>query len=127
MSRRRLLFVCYPDTNHPIGGVKQIYRQVELLHNAGWDAYVLQEKPGFRATWFESSAPVMDLENYKKSKPSADHDLLILPETWLSSAPNYWPGIPKVIFNQNQSATVFTLDLCSVKPIFKPVTTTILD
>ena len=52
MSQRRLLFVCYPDTNHPIGGVKQIYRQVELLHRAGWDAYVLQEQPGFRATWF---------------------------------------------------------------------------
>ena len=43
MSQRRLLFVCYPDTNHPIGGVKQIYRQVELLHEAGWDAFVLQE------------------------------------------------------------------------------------
>ena len=101
MGRRRLLFVCYPDTNHPIGGVKQIYRQVELLHKGGWDAYVLQEQPGFRATWFESSAPVMDLETYQKSNPSSDHDLLILPETWLSSAPHYWPGIPKVIFNQN--------------------------
>ena len=32
MNSRRLLFVCYPDTNHPIGGVKQIYRQVELLY-----------------------------------------------------------------------------------------------
>jgi len=101
MGRRRLLFVCYPDTNHPIGGVKQIYRQVELLHKGGWDAHVLQEQPGFRATWFENSAPVMDLETYQKSNPSSDHDLLILPETWLSSAPHYWPGIPKVIFNQN--------------------------
>ena len=53
MTSRRLLFVCYPDTNHPIGGVKQIYRQVELL-GAGWDAYVLQEQPGFRANWFSS-------------------------------------------------------------------------
>ena len=101
MSRRRLLFVCYPDTNHPIGGVKQIYRQAELLHNAGWDAYVLQEQPGFRATWFENSAPVMDLESYKQSHPSADRDLLILPETWLNNAPRYLPGIPKIIFNQN--------------------------
>ena len=101
MNKRRLLFVCYPDTNHPIGGVKQIYRQVELLHKAGWDAFVLQEQPGFRATWFESTAPVMDLENYKQNHPSSDRDLLILPETWLSNAPQYLPGIPKVIFNQN--------------------------
>ena len=101
MTSRRLLFVCYPDTNQPIGGVKQIYRQVELLHKAGWDAYVLQEQPGFRADWFRSEAPVIDLEAYKASPPSADKDLLVLPETWLANVPNYLPGIPKVIFNQN--------------------------
>ena len=101
MSRRRLLFVCYPDTNQPIGGVKQIYRQVELLHRAGWDAYVLQQQPGFRADWFSSKAPVLDLETYKSSSPSADNDLVVLPETWLVNVPSYLPGIPKVIFNQN--------------------------
>ncbi len=101
MTSRRLLFVCYPDTNHPIGGVKQIYRQVELLHTAGWDAYVLQEQPGFRANWFKSDAPVLDLEAYKASPPNADSDLLVLPETWLTNVPHYLPGIPKVIFNQN--------------------------
>lgn len=101
MSQRRLLFVCYPDTNQPIGGVKQIYRQVELLDQAGWDAAVLQEKQGFRADWFASKAPVIDLESYVASPPSAERDLLVLPETWLSNVPRYLPGIPKVIFNQN--------------------------
>ena len=101
MTSRRLLFVCYPDTNHPIGGVKQIYRQVELLHKAGWDAYVLHEQPGFRADWFNSDAPVLDLETYKAGPPSADNDLVVLPETWLTNVPSYLPGIPKVIFNQN--------------------------
>ena len=101
MSRRRLLFVCYPDTNHPIGGVKQIYRQAELLHEAGWEAFVLQEQQGFRASWFENKAPVMDIESYKQSNPSAENDLIILPETWLNNTPQYFPGIPKVIFNQN--------------------------
>ncbi len=100
-TSRRLLFVCYPDTNQPIGGVKQIYRQVELLSRAGWDAYVLQEQPGFRANWFSSEAPVLDLEAYKASPPSADNDLVVLPETWLANVPQYLPGIPKVIFNQN--------------------------
>ena len=101
MTSRRLLFVCYPDTNQPIGGVKQIYRQVEILHQAGLDAYVLQEKPGFRADWFKSTAPVLDLEAFKASPPSADNDLIVLPETWLTNVPSYLPGIPKVIFNQN--------------------------
>ena len=78
MTSRRLLFVCYPDTNHPIGGVKQIYRQVELLNKEGWDAFVLQEQPGFRADWFNSDAPVLDLEAFKASGPSANNDLVVL-------------------------------------------------
>jgi glycosyltransferase involved in cell wall biosynthesis len=101
MSARRLLFVCYPDTNHTIGGVKQIYRQVELLKQRGWDAQVLQEQPGFRPDWFESGAPVLDLASYVASGPSAEQDLIVLPETWLTNVPSYLPGIPKVIFNQN--------------------------
>ena len=114
MSQRRLLFICYPDTNHPIGGVKQIYRQVELLHQAGWNAQVLQEQPGFRANWFHSDAPVMDLETYLQSKPSAERDLLVLPETWLSNVPRYLPGIPKVIFNQNAFYSFGLEGHCSV-------------
>ena len=98
---KRIVFVCYPDTNSPIGGVKQIYRQVELLARAGVDAYVLHRTAGFRATWFESTAPVIDLESYLASGPSAEHDLVVLPETWLSQVPSYLPGIPKAIFNQN--------------------------
>lgn len=101
MNARRLLFVCYPDTNHTIGGVKQIYRQVELLHQQGWDAQVLQEQPGFRPDWFESDAPVLDVASYVASGPSAERDLIVLPETWLTNVPSYLPGIPKVIFNQN--------------------------
>lgn len=98
---RRLAFVCYPDTNSPIGGVKQIYRQVELLVEAGLEACVLQRQAGFRPDWFTSSAPVLDLDSYIASGPSADADLIVLPETWLAQVPGYLPGIPKVIFNQN--------------------------
>ena len=62
---------------------------------------MLQEQPGFRADWFNSDAPVLDLASYKASSPSADNDLVVLPETWLTNVPTYLPGIPKVIFNQN--------------------------
>ena len=98
---RRLLFVCYPDTNHPIGGVKQIYRQVELLAEAGFEAWVLQQEPGFRVDWFASNAPVLDVASYLASGPSSTGDLIVLPETWLANVPSYLVGIPKVIFNQN--------------------------
>lgn len=105
----RFLFVCYPDSNHPIGGVKQIYRQVELLHQAGFSAWVLHEAKGFRADWFESSAPVMDLESFLLLPPNPDTDVLVLPETWVRNIPGYLPGIGKIIFNQNAYYT-FGLD-----------------
>ena len=75
---KRLLFVCYPDTNYPIGGVKQIYRQCELLCELGFDSYVLHQEPNFRVTWFSSSAPVLDIQSYLKSFPSSDDDLIII-------------------------------------------------
>jgi glycosyltransferase involved in cell wall biosynthesis len=109
ISRARLLFVCYPDTNSPIGGVKQIYRQVEILHQAGYSAFVLQEKPCFRADWFVSEAPVIDLQSYISLPPDLNRDIIVLPETWLANVPSYLAGIPKVIFNQNAYYT-FGLD-----------------
>jgi glycosyltransferase involved in cell wall biosynthesis len=98
---RRLFFVCYPDTNSTIGGVKQIYRQVELLHQAGWQAWVLQEQPGFRADWFPSEAPVLDLQSFLALPLDPLSDWIVLPETWLPNVPGYLAGIPKIIFNQN--------------------------
>ena len=50
---------------------------------------------------YSSDAPVLDLEAYKSGPPSAERDLIVLPETWLTNVPIYLPGIPKVIFNQN--------------------------
>lgn len=106
---KRLFFVCYPDTNATIGGVKQIYRQVELLSQAGYHAAVLQEKPNFRADWFSSEAPVIDLQSFLNLPPNPATDCIVLPETWLSNVPTYLNGIPKVIFNQNAYYT-FGLD-----------------
>jgi len=106
---QRLFFVCYPDTNATIGGVKQIYRQVELLHRAGWQAWVVQEQPGFRPDWFESSAPVIHLEGLRALPPDPSRDLIVLPETWLRNLPAYLSPVLKVIFNQNAFYT-FGLD-----------------
>ena len=105
----RIFFVCYPDTNHTIGGVKQIYRQVELLVQSGWHAWVLHQQLGFRADWFASSAPVIDLQSYLEASPDPATDWFVLPETWLSNVPTFFPGFSKLIFNQNAYYT-FGLD-----------------
>lgn len=109
IAERRLFFVCYPDTNATIGGVKQIYRQVELLVQAGLLAWVVQEQRDFRPTWFASNAPVLDLNAFNALPPDPDRDLIVLPETWLRCMPSYFSAVPKVIFNQNAFYT-FGLD-----------------
>lgn len=54
----RIFFVC-PDINVPSGGIKQIYRQVDILNNNGFDAYIIHENLGFRCTWFENVTKVV--------------------------------------------------------------------
>ncbi|EDP69663.1 hypothetical protein FBALC1_05743 [Flavobacteriales bacterium ALC-1] len=54
----RLLFVC-PDINKPSGGIKQIYRQVNILSDSGYNAFILHENRGFRCTWFNNKTPVV--------------------------------------------------------------------
>ncbi len=68
----RLLFIC-PDNPKPSGGIKQVYRQVDVLNANGFDAYILHEKNGFRCRWFDNNTPVVYneplFEAIKKLKP----------------------------------------------------------
>ena len=65
-KKQRLLFIC-DDVNSPTGGIKQIYRQVDVLNANGFNAYVLHRHYGFKCTWFSNQTqmaycyPVFDL------------------------------------------------------------------
>jgi Glycosyl transferases group 1 len=50
-------YVC-PDVDGPSGGIRVIYRHVDVLVRNGIDAYVLHERRGFRCTWFANETPV---------------------------------------------------------------------
>ncbi|WP_296314950.1 glycosyltransferase [Winogradskyella sp. UBA3174] len=54
----RLLFVC-PDIQQPSGGIKQIYRQVDVLNKNNFEAYILHENSGFKCNWFANTTPVV--------------------------------------------------------------------
>jgi hypothetical protein len=56
-SKPRILFIC-PDLDSPTGGIKQIYRNVDILNSAGFNAVVLHSSPGFRCTWFRNDTKV---------------------------------------------------------------------
>ncbi len=57
-SNSKILFLC-PSFNLPIGGVKQIYRQVDVLNSVGFDAYVLHPFFYSKETWFENKTRVL--------------------------------------------------------------------
>jgi len=114
-----------PDYSFPSGGVRVIYRHVDILNAQGNEAYVLHNKFGFRCVWFENTTPVVYLDSsYKRrayfkirkrfqpEKPrewyllgaKADRigpeDILVLPEIHGPGMVDMAPGVPKVVLNQ---------------------------
>jgi len=103
----RIRFLCIPDVDKAIGGVKQIYRQVEHLVRNKVDAAVITEFDGFRPSWFVSNAPTLSLENANKlGEFSSVQTILVVPETYLTvnfaSIRGFdLSALPRVVFNQN--------------------------
>ena len=106
-NRPRVRVLCLPDVDRAIGGVKQLYRHVEHLVALGWDASMLTEKPGFRPTWFSSSAPSISLvESYSLGELDPNNCILLVPETYLAvDFARFWgfdlSRLARVVFNQN--------------------------
>ena len=53
------VFVLCPDYDAPSGGVRRLYRHVDVLRRKGTRAWVLHRKPGFRCSWFANDTPVV--------------------------------------------------------------------
>ena len=82
----RILYVC-PDNNAPIGGIKVIYRHVELLRQLGHDAHVMHFRPEFgRCTWFANDAPVRYLSDLNGA------DIAVVPD-FMSTFANQLRGV----------------------------------
>jgi glycosyltransferase involved in cell wall biosynthesis len=87
--------------------VKQLYRHVEHLVALGWDAAMVTEAPGFRPSWFSSSAPSLSLaECQARAELDPRSCVLLLPETYLgvnlaSFRGMDLSGLARVVFNQN--------------------------
>jgi hypothetical protein len=55
---RQLLYLC-PDNVAPSGGVRVIYRHVDILRRHGYRAFVVHERQGFRCSWFRNETPTL--------------------------------------------------------------------
>lgn len=121
-----IYYLC-PDSNSPTGGIRVIYRHVDILNKHGLPAYVLHQKRRFRCTWFENDSrvaytkfPLGSLASRVRDKirgftrsvvrtipivdgPASEigpDDLLVLPERLSLHLGRIGPDIPKVILNQ---------------------------
>ena len=47
-----------PEVFEPTGGIQMMYRHVDILNQAGLEAYMLHPNPPFRCTWFENDTPI---------------------------------------------------------------------
>lgn len=93
-------FVC-PDYDLPSGGIRVIYRFVDILKSAGITAAVVHSSTEFRCTWFENETKVVCAKNVRLE----GGDLLILPEWYRGLIPKIAPGVPHLVLNQNAYET----------------------
>jgi hypothetical protein len=89
-------FLC-PDYDVPSGGIRVIYRFVDILNSADISAAVVHRSRTFRCTWFENETIVLGANEVQFRQG----DLLVIPEWYRQLIPMLAPGVPHVIFNQN--------------------------
>jgi glycosyltransferase involved in cell wall biosynthesis len=95
-GRPPVVYYLTPDQRSPRGGVRMMYRHVDLLNQAGIEAAVLHSRTGFRCEWFGNSTRVTSAG----ATTLTTDDILVVPEYY---APGYGVlpvGPRKIIFNQ---------------------------
>src|SRR5690348_1693819 len=95
------IYVLCPDHNAPSGGVKQLYRHVDVLNRHGFSATILHKQAGFRCTWFANTTRVETYSRVIRSVMRDPHSYLVFPEIYGPAIAEYAPGVKKVIFNQS--------------------------
>lgn len=89
-------YLC-PDYPHPSGGIRTIYRHVDILNAAGRDAAVLHHSDGYACRWFEHSTRILGAPSVQLSS----QDVLVVPEIYGPFLQEL-PREPRlVVFNQN--------------------------
>lgn len=74
----RILYIA-TDSERPSGGMRVLFRHVEILCRAGFNAAIVRPRPGVAVNWFSSSAPVLYAS--KELGLSAD-DWVVIPEDY---------------------------------------------
>lgn len=100
-SGRGTVYFLTPDHDRPAGGIRVIYRHVDIHNDAGIPAAVVHQARGFKCTWFDHRTRIEDVGSIEIGL----EDLLVLPEVDVDLADRLPEGMPYVIFNQNSHLT----------------------
>jgi glycosyltransferase involved in cell wall biosynthesis len=97
MPEGRILYFS-PDNSTPSGGMKTVYRHVEILNRHRNPAFIVHGSSGFRAQWFANNVPILDMRNLMLDP----RDIAVIPEDHhaLLKALKGFAG-RKIIFCQN--------------------------
>lgn len=96
MSERRIFYLSN-DIDVPCGGVKVMYRHVDILNASGIPSFIVHKKRNFRCQWFKNQTPVVSWADMAMTS----RDYLVVSEAHFASMSASLKGVPKVIFNQN--------------------------
>src|SRR4051812_17621641 len=100
MSNKRIFVIC-PDHDAPSGGVRRLYRHVDVLRRHEFAATLVHDRPGFRCSWFANDTPV----TARSEVSFTAQDFLVVPEVLGPGLAALAPAVPKVVFNQNAYLT----------------------
>ncbi len=91
------VFVPKVAPDRPIGGVKMLYRHVDVLNKHGFSASIILHEGDTRNKWFHSDTPI----RFLKDRFITKSDILVLPEILGPLLAEYGKGVSKVIYNQS--------------------------
>ena len=95
------IFFAVPDFRPPSGGIRTIYRHVDILNAAGINASVLHARSGFRCQWFDNATVVTDA----RSTALGRTDRLVVSELDVDLLRQLSPMPRHVVLNQSGHLT----------------------
>jgi glycosyltransferase involved in cell wall biosynthesis len=94
MAKSTIYFFC-PDLAHVLGGVRQMYRHVDVLNASGFEAAIVHSDPEFRIGWFENSTRIAKRPKLK------EEDIAVFSEIGGLKINEWAKGKRKAVLNQN--------------------------
>lgn len=99
-ARPRVYYLC-PDYDRPAGGIRTIYRHVDILNSSGISAVVVHHRRSFSCTWFSHETAVRGCQEIALTPD----DVLVVPEFYGPGLGRLPAGPHLVILNQNAYRT----------------------